>query len=101
MGNLPPDSAPNPVPEFYLHLMKIRLVWLALAVACFWPFVVCAQSDDASPENTSAFLKDMERKASVNSDDAKWVRRDFSYAFEDEAVGEDRPRLGFFSLSNH
>jgi hypothetical protein len=70
--------------------MKIRLVWLALAVACFWPFVVCAQSDDASPENTSAFLKDMERKASVNSDDAKWVRRDFSYAFEDEAVGEDR-----------
>ncbi|MDA0939538.1 MAG: hypothetical protein O2990_00915 [Bacteroidetes bacterium] len=71
--------------------MKIRLVWLALAVACLWPVVVCAQSNDSSPENTSAFLKDMERKASeVNSDDAKWVRRDFSYAFEDEAVGEDR-----------
>ena len=51
--------------------MKIRLVWLALAVACFWPFVVCAQSDDASPENTSSFLKDMERKAAeVNSDHA-------------------------------
>ena len=33
----------------------------------------------------------MERKASdVGSGEAKWIRRDFSYAFEEDAVGEAR-----------
>ena len=33
----------------------------------------------------------MERKASdVGSGEAKWIRRDFSYAFEEDAVGEER-----------
>ena len=47
--------------------------------------------NDTSTEDVPAFLKDMERKAAeVDSDMAKWVRRDFSYAFEDDAVGEAR-----------
>ena len=32
----------------------------------------------------------MERKASsISSDEAKWVRREFSYAFNDESVSEE------------
>lgn len=70
--------------------MKLRLVWLALLWACLVPLVADAQSE-ASLEDAATFLKDMERKAAeVNSDEAKWVRRNFSKAFEDEAVGEDR-----------
>ena len=51
-------------------------------------FTVQAQSE-GQVESTAAFLKDMERKASsISSDQAKWIRRDFSYAFEDESVTE-------------
>lgn len=70
--------------------MKIRLVCLALLGLCLGSEGTWAQTD-APQEDVSAFLKDMERKASeVNSDDAKWVRRDFSYAFEADVVGEAR-----------
>ncbi|MEC8368441.1 MAG: hypothetical protein VXZ56_02370, partial [Bacteroidota bacterium] len=49
-----------------------------------------AQTSD-NVEDAAAFLKEMERKASdVGSGEAKWIRRDFSYAFEEDAVGEER-----------
>ena len=56
-----------------------------------WVAMVGFAQNDTSTEDVPAFLKDMERKAAeVDSDLAKWVRRDFSYAFEDDAVGEAR-----------
>ena len=64
---------------------------LCVVFGLLWVIMVGFAQDDTSKEDVSAFLKDMERKAAeVDSDMAKWVRRDFSYAFEDQAVGEER-----------
>ena len=64
---------------------------LCVVFGLLWVTMVGFAQDDTSKEDVSAFLKDMERKAAeVDSDMAKWVRRDFSYAFEDQAVGEER-----------
>ena len=62
---------------------------LALLLLAIVPWVKAQSTTE--PESVPVFLKDMERKASeVESAEAKWVRRDFSYALEDEATGEAR-----------
>ena len=65
---------------------RLCLVLMALWLGTF----SYAQTND-NVEDAAAFLKEMERKASeVGSGEAKWIRRDFSYAFEEDAVGEAR-----------
>ena len=88
VGNLWGDSRAFGSRRFYLRCMMQRLC-LALLLLAIVPWVK-AQSTTES-ESVPVFLKDMERKASeVESAEAKWVRRDFSYALEDEATGEAR-----------
>jgi hypothetical protein len=70
--------------------MNFRAVIWVLGWACGLPFASLGQGGSAS-ENVPAFLKDMERKAAeVGSDEARWVRRDFSYSLEEDGVGEER-----------
>ena len=63
--------------RFYLRCMMQRL-----CLACFcWPSCRVKAQSTTESESVPVFLKDMERKASqVESAEAKWVRRDFSYA---------------------
>ena len=63
--------------------------WLACSL---WLTVVtvCGQ-DVPAPEDLPSFLKEMERKAAgLDAKEAKWVRRDFSYALKADGVGEER-----------
>jgi len=70
--------------------MNVRLMLWFLVGACLLPNASLGQADSA-PENVASFLKDMERKASeVGSDQARWVRRDFSSNLEKEVAGEAR-----------
>ncbi|MGB2423403.1 MAG: hypothetical protein ACPH97_01635, partial [Flavobacteriales bacterium] len=70
--------------------MNVRLMLWFLVWACSLPLASLAQAESA-PENVSSFLKDMERKASeLGSDEARWVRRDFSSNLEKEVAGEAR-----------
>ena len=88
VGNLRCDFGLNHRASFYLRCMRRAL---CVVFGLLWVSMVGFAQDDTSKEDVSAFLKDMERKAAeVDSDMAKWVRRDFSYAFEDQAVGEER-----------
>ena len=67
----------------------MQRLYLALLLLAIVPWVKAQSTTE--PESVPVFLKDMERKASeVESAEAKWVRRDFSYALEDEATGEAR-----------
>ena len=88
VGNLWPDKPSDEGGGFYLRSMieRLCLVLMALWLGTF----SYAQTND-NVEDAAAFLKEMERKASeVGSGEAKWIRRDFSYAFEEYAVGEAR-----------
>lgn len=63
--------------------------WLACSL---WLTVVTVFGQDVpSPEDLPSFLKEMERKAAgLNAKEAKWVRRDFSYAMKADGVGQER-----------
>ncbi|MEC7693768.1 MAG: hypothetical protein VX446_05215, partial [Bacteroidota bacterium] len=64
---------------------------LCLVLTVLWMGTLSYAQTSDNVEDTPAFLKEMERKASdVGSGEAKWIRRDFSYAFEEDAVGEER-----------
>ena len=88
VGNLRSDKASPAVVGFYLRCM-IKRVCLVLSTLCLG-LLSHAQTNETS-EDATAFLKEMERKAAeISSKEAKWLRRDFSYAFEGDAVGEER-----------
>ena len=63
--------------------------WLACSL---WLTVVTVFGQDVpSPEDLPSFLKEMERKAArLDPKEAKWVRRDFSYALKADGVGHER-----------
>ena len=64
---------------------------LCMVLMVLWMGTLSYAQTSDKVEDAAAFLKEMERKASdVGSGEAKWIRRDFSYAFEEDAVGEER-----------
>ena len=88
VGNLWGDKASAEGGRIYLRCMIQRLC-LVLMVLGMGTLSYAQTSDNV--EDAAAFLKEMERKASdVGSGEAKWIRRDFSYAFEKDEVGEER-----------
>ena len=76
--------------------MYVRLYVTFLSLLCLGIFPYAQDVKDA--EDAPAFLKEMEQKASeIASKEAKWMRRDFTQAFESDVVGEDR-RQQFMKL---
>ena len=69
--------------------MYVRLYVTFLSLLCLGIFPYAQDVKDA--EDAPAFLKEMEQKASeIASKEAKWMRRDFTQAFESDVVGDDR-----------
>ena len=76
--------------------MYVRLYVTFLSLLCLGIFPYAQDVKDA--EDAPAFLKEMEQKASeIASKEAKWMRRDFTQAFESDVVGDDR-RQQFMKL---